>query len=176
MLPRAREPGCHAKLVDGSACAGWHRARRFRSGTGAVRLPAPLVQIAKNLQQTFSGRDAAPLTIHHQNEHGRFVFRAHWLDPVEADASTHIGITVQHQKAIVLVSVRNMQRLGLSDGQQKVCLWLAETASPDVVAQRLGVTKTTVKDHVKKICEKVGVHSRDDLMRELGLAGRIAAA
>lgn len=156
-----------------------HRARellfwatdsgRPHQGTAnaAPRLPEALIQISKSLQRIFANRAATPPAIYHQNAKGRFAFRAHWLDPVRADAGAYIGVTVQYQEPIDLARTRKMQQLGLSDGQQKVCMLLAETASLDVVAQRFGVTKTTVKDHVKKIYAKAGVHSRDELLRML---------
>jgi DNA-binding CsgD family transcriptional regulator len=143
----------------------------YRIGTGeALPLPPEVPQICRNLQVIFQGRSAPPPDLRLENPRGRFVFRAHWLDPVGVATGKLIGVTIQHQEPAVLQTWRALQSWELSPVQMEVCLLLAQDHSQEVIGQRLNIKPTTVKDHVRKLYDKLGVARRDELTARLAVA------
>lgn len=53
-----------------------------------------------------------------------------------------------------------MQRLELTRRQTKVLHWIAEGKTNDEISVILGCSFFTVKNHLKKIFQRLGVHSR----------------
>ncbi|WP_295446133.1 helix-turn-helix transcriptional regulator [uncultured Thiodictyon sp.] len=143
----------------------------YRIGTGnALPLPPELEQICRNLQGIFLGRNAPPPVVQHVNPRGRFILRAHWLDPLRPAAGKLIGVTIQHQEPAVLQTWRAIRQLRLSPVQMEVCLLLAQDHSQEAIGQRLNIKPTTVKDHVRKLYDKLGVGRRDELTARLAVA------
>jgi DNA-binding CsgD family transcriptional regulator len=132
-----------------------------------VSIPPALGQLCRHLDGIFRGRDAPPPILTHGNPRGRFVFRAHWLDPVNREPGSLIGVTVEHREPAVLRLLRAMKDLPLSPVQREVCLLLAQNHTQDSIGQRLGIKPTTVKDHVRKIYDKLGVCRREELVGRL---------
>jgi DNA-binding CsgD family transcriptional regulator len=134
-----------------------------------VTMPPALGQLCRNLDGIFRGRDAPPPTLTHENPRGRFVFRAHWLDPLNREPSGLIGVTVEHREPVVLHLLRGAKKLPLSPMQREVCLLLAQNHTQESVARHLHIKLTTAKDHIRKIYRKLGIHQREEL------AGRLIA-
>jgi DNA-binding CsgD family transcriptional regulator len=132
-----------------------------------VAVPAVLKQLCQNLIDTFEGSTAEPPVLHHRNAWGRFTFRAYWLESVGDNVSGLIGVTVKQAEPQALRVMRNMQTLPLSNKQKEVCLLVATGHSNDTVAQRLNISVTTVRDHLRKIYDKFAVHDRKDLIAAL---------
>jgi len=143
-----------------------------------IVLPPALRQICHNLDQIFQGREAPPPICSHTNPSGRFVFRAYWLQPPAAnpgpDATGHypagdalIGVTIEHQEPLRLELHRNLQGWRLSAREQEVCLALAEGLSHIAIAARLHIGPQTVVTYVRRVYEKLGVHSREELLKKL---------
>ena len=130
-------------------------------------IPAALPQLCKNLMDTFQGQAIRPPILEHQNAWGRFTFRAHWLDPYDHSASAMIGITVQRQEPAAIGIVRQMQNLPLSPRLKEVCLLFAQGHSHSQIAEHLHLSSHTVTDYVRSIYDKLGVHSREDLLKAL---------
>jgi DNA-binding CsgD family transcriptional regulator len=74
-----------------------------------------------------------------------------------------VGISVEHQEPLRARLLRGTRRLPLSPTQRDVCVLLAEGASQGDLARHLRIEPSTVKDHVSKVYEKVGVNCREDL-------------
>lgn len=136
-------------------------------------LPDAVGRLQSDLEAIFGGQPAPPPVRILDNGRGRFVFRAHWLDPMNPGAEGMTGISIEHLELLRARLLRGTRRLPLSPTQRDVCVFLAEGASQGDLAQRLRVKPSTVKDHVRKIYEKLGVNCRDDLAallcREAGL-------
>ena len=132
-----------------------------------VEIPDALRQLCRNLNGIFQGRQAAPPVIVHINPLGRFVFSAHWLDPLNREPGGLVGVTVAHEEPTALRLLRGLKTLPLSPVQMEVCLLLAQNHSQDSIAQRLHIKLTTVKDHVRKIYGKLGIHQRAELLERL---------
>lgn len=137
-------------------------------------LPAVVRQLQRDLEAIFRDRPAPPPVRVLDNGRGRFVFRAHWLDPMGPGVEGLAGISIEHQEPLRARLLRGTRRLPLSPTQRDVCVLLAEGASQADLARRLRVKPSTVKDHVSKVYEKLGVNCREDLValltREAGLA------
>ena len=134
-----------------------------------VAIPPTLVQLCRNLDAVFRGGDVPPPMLTHIAPRGRFLFRAHWLDPLNREPDALIGVTVEHQEPAVLRLLRGIKAVPLSPVQMQVCLLLAQNHSQDSIGQRLHIKPTTVKDHVRKIYCKLDINRREEL------AGRLTA-
>jgi DNA-binding CsgD family transcriptional regulator len=138
-----------------------------------IAIPPALSQLCRNLDGIFRGRDAPPPTLTHTNPRGRFVFRAHWLDSVNPGPGGMIGVTVEHQEPVALRLWRGLKDLPLSPAQMEVCLLLARNHTQESIARRLNIKPTTVKDHVRKIYDKLGICRREELTGRLTASAEI---
>lgn len=129
--------------------------------------PASLRVVFDNLVRIAQQRAAPPPVLHHRNRWGRFVFRAHWLEPSSAGQSALIGVTVQLQEPLADVMMRRMREAGLSQRQEQVCLLLAQHSSFESIAKRLQVSHATAKDYADRIYRKLDVHTRGELLQKL---------
>ena len=143
----------------------------YRIDTGdTMPLPPEIPQICRHLQFIFQGRNAPPPVIRHENPRGRFIFRAHWLDPLGAATGKLIGVTIEHQEPTVLRTWRALRAWELSPVQMEVCLLLTQDHSQEAIGHRLNIKPTTVKDHVRKLYDKLGVARRDELTARLAVS------
>ena len=55
------------------------------------------------------------------------------------------------------------QSHGLSERETEIMLYVAKGYSKPFIAEKLFITDNTVRTHVKRIYEKVGVHSKREL-------------
>ena len=136
-------------------------------GTAEGRVPAPLRAVFTNLIRISQERDAAPPVVQHQNSWGRFVFRAHWLEPSAALTGALVGVTVQQQEPLPLVMMRNMHAAGLSAKQKQVCMLLGQNHPFASIARQLHISHATAKDYADRIYRKLDVHTRDELLQKL---------
>ena len=134
---------------------------------GEIEIPPALLRLCRNLEGIFRGKDAEPPMLVHDNARGRFVFRAQWLDPVMGEAQGLIGVTVEHREPAALRLLRCIGELPLSPGQMEVCLLLAQSHSHESIGQRLNIKLSTVKDHTRKIYDKLGIRQREELLGRL---------
>ena len=146
--------------------------------TRDIVLPPPLRQICCNLDQIFQGRDAPPPVYAHTNASGRFNFRAYWLQPPTVthlpDTSLQypaddvlIGILIDYQEPLRLKLHRNLHGWRLSIREQEVSLAVTEGLSHVAIAARLCISPQTVVTYIRRIYEKLEVHSREELLKKL---------
>jgi DNA-binding CsgD family transcriptional regulator len=134
--------------------------------TRSAVLPAPVAQLCVNLSQIFSEEAASAPTYRHSNVWGGFTFRAQWLDH-DDPASGLIAITVSHKVPLPIRVMRSVRKLSLSRRQTEVCVLMAQGASTETVAKRLGISRHTANQHGRWIYNKLDVHSRTELMSKL---------
>lgn len=140
-----------------------------RSEPAALAAQA-LQRVCTNLVRVFEQRDAAPpAVVEQRNAHGRFAFRAHWLEPAEAGAAggSLIVVTVQHQEPAALVMMRKMHAAGLSQRQKDVALLLGRNLSFDAIGAQLHISRATAKDYAQRLYRKIGVHTREELLQRV---------
>lgn len=116
----------------------------------------------------FSGHECpSPPLLRCENARGRFTFRARWLNDRQAGGEPRVGVTIRREEPLALRLALGMRRASLSPTQQRVALLAALGRSQPEIAQRLGMRPYTVKDHVKAVYDKLGVHDRAALRDEL---------
>lgn len=127
-------------------------------------LPAPLVNLCRSLAAP--SKRVPSLTL--SNAWGQFKFTAAPLRPGGPDGGDLVALTIEFREPRVAAVARNARAAGLSPAQTGLCLQLMSADEPEhVLANRLGIRKTTVRDHFAKIYRKFDVHGRDELMRRL---------
>lgn len=142
---------------------------RFSCNVGPAPLAAILLQLRQRLTTVFQNDDTPSIHWCHQNPWGQFLFRAYQLHPMEAGAQQLIGIAIEHQEPQPLKIMREMLSLPLSPVQRSVCLLLVQGHSQEQIASLLNIRINTLKDHVRKLYDKLGIHHRENL-NELLLA------
>jgi ATP/maltotriose-dependent transcriptional regulator MalT len=150
-----------AKSLLALAC---HPVLSLDARNQEVEILAKLAQLCRNLQAIFKGKHAAPPSWCHTNGRGRFTFRAYWLERLSQEPGRMISMTIEHQEPLVLKILRTMQGLPLSPVQKQVALLLAQGFSNELIGERLNIKLTTVKDHVSKIFDKLGIYRREELL------------
>lgn len=123
-----------------------------------------LAQLCKDLNLIFHDKHAPPPSFCHANGCGRFIFTAQWLEPQNREPGGFIGVTIEHQEPQALKILRGLRDLPLSPIQKEVALLLAQGMSNPEIGQRLHIKRTTVKDHIGKIFDKLDIHSREELL------------
>ncbi len=127
-------------------------------------LLAKLAQLCRNLQTVFQGKNVSPPFWSMCNGRGRFCFHTCWLNKQNNGPGAMIGITVEHQEPLVLKILRGLQNLPLSPVQKQVALLLAQGISNDKIGEHLNIKLSTVKDHVRKTFDKLGINRRAELL------------
>ena len=113
---------------------------------------------------------ASPCALSLTNAWGRFDFRAERLDAVDASQGSLVGVTIHHLVPREVRDLNAIESLPLSIAQKKVCSLLVKGWSQPQIAKRLGVSPSTVTDHVRKIYGKLDVHCADDLRARFALS------
>jgi DNA-binding CsgD family transcriptional regulator len=123
--------------------------------------------LCRNLNTIFQGKEAPPPTLCYTNAHGRFMFKAQWLNRLNGESKRLIGITVEHQESVKLKILRGLHNLRLSRAQKEVALLLTEGVTSKDIGERLHIKLTTVKDHIRKIFTKLDIHHRNEIVPKL---------
>ncbi|MFL9913396.1 helix-turn-helix transcriptional regulator [Paraburkholderia sp. RL17-337-BIB-A] len=125
-----------------------------------ARLPDWLTPLVANFNGIWRGGAAAPPTHERCNAAGRFTFKAYRFDHADAMTDhTLIAIYAEHFAPLALeIETRGFQ-LGLSERQRQLCTYLLFERPHGDIAQLMGIRESTVIDHVRKIYEKLDVHS-----------------
>ena len=123
-----------------------------------------LRQLCRNLNTLFKGHDAPPPSFCHINGRGRFIFTAYWLDKANREPGGLVGVTIEYQEPQALKILRGLRDLPLSPTQKEVALLLAQGVSSDEICQRLHIKKSTLKDHIGKIFDKLDINRREELL------------
>jgi ATP/maltotriose-dependent transcriptional regulator MalT len=130
-------------------------------------LLAKLAQLCRNLQAIFQGKHAEPPSWSHTNSRGRFTFRACWLNRLNNEQDRLICMTIEHQEPLMLKILRAMQDLPLSPVQKQVTVLLAQGNSNEMIGKILNIRLSTVKEHIGKIFDKLGVYHREEVLPKL---------
>jgi DNA-binding CsgD family transcriptional regulator len=133
----------------------------------SIILPPQVVKLCRDLSRIFADDPTASApTYHHENVWGGFQFRAHWLDRSDPDSGL-IGVTVNHKEPLRVRLVRRIGEFPLNGREAEVCLHMANGASNDAIADRLGISKHTAIAHGRWIYNKLDVHNRAELVSKL---------
>jgi hypothetical protein len=109
------------------------------SGSKEFDVMSQLARLCCNLYAIFQGKDVSPPCMNHHNGHGKFIFRAHWLDSVNKAQTGLIIISIEHHEPQTLKILRAMQKLPLSPSQKRVTLLLAQGKSNEEISCQLHI-------------------------------------
>jgi DNA-binding CsgD family transcriptional regulator len=135
------------------------------------RLPAAIYAAAACLQAIDRGSslpDASP-TVRVRSMSGGWllVHATHLYGSLDDDIAVIIEPAHPSRNAPLILS-----SLGLTPRESEVALLVLRGASTQAIGDELHLSRYTVKDHLKSIFDKTGVHSRRDLVGQI-LTGRV---
>jgi DNA-binding CsgD family transcriptional regulator len=157
-----------AELADGSA-------------TGMTPVPEPVYAVAGRARAARRGRDGAPACAQVRTARRGWVhLHASCLDdPAVADGgavrggsavpdagSGAVAVVMMPAEASELMPVLALA-YRLTGREQEVLRHLARGLSTAELADRLGITAHTVRDHIKALFSKVGAHTRAELLARI---------
>jgi DNA-binding CsgD family transcriptional regulator len=134
---------------------------------GKLTIPPELERLCRSLNTLLKGREAPPPISTLSNPLGHFTFRAHSLEKLGEESGRLTGVTVDYREPVALKLWRRIKEMSLSPTQREVCLMLGQNYPRDMIAQRLHIKPTTLKDHIRKIYEKLEVRSHEELIGRL---------
>jgi DNA-binding CsgD family transcriptional regulator len=132
-----------------------------------ITVPVDLARLCHRVRNFFQARNVSPPVLRSENPWGKFVFRAFWLNSDDPSANALIGVTITREEPLTLKLMRNMHALGLSAQQREICLLIAYGYSHTAIAKRLHLSNHTVIDYVRKIYQRLDVHSHEVLLKKL---------
>jgi DNA-binding CsgD family transcriptional regulator len=129
-----------------------------------ARLPGWLTPLLANFNGIWRGCAAQPPSLERFNAAGRFTFKAYRFNHAAASANhACIAIYTEHFPPLAFeIETRGFQ-LGLSERQRQLCTYLLLRRSHGDIAQLMGISESTVIDHVRKIYVKIDVHNLTQL-------------
>ncbi|MCP1673679.1 DNA-binding CsgD family transcriptional regulator [Natronocella acetinitrilica] len=144
---------------------------RFRPRQSRLDVTGRLDRTLQRLTHALIGvRDhhpnARPPSMLRENAWGRFRFTAGWLNATRDDSGL-VGITVRRQEPVPLKLMRKVETLALPRRQAQVCLWMACGHSYASIADRLGVSESTVISHGRAVYNRLDAHNRSELISRL---------
>jgi DNA-binding CsgD family transcriptional regulator len=77
------------------------------------------------------------------------------------------ALSIEHHAPIAATIDAAASKNGLSERQRRVCIEMLNGASYAEIGRMLDIKESTVVDHVRRIYEKLNVHSRDELKWKL---------
>ena len=101
------------------------------------------------------------------NGRGRFNFHACWLNKNNNEPGAMIGMTVEHLRALGFEAVAWPTKFAMSPGAKTSRLIDCAGASNELIGEHLNIKLTTVKDHISKIFDKLGIYRREELLPKL---------
>lgn len=114
-----------------------------------------------------ASRDAR-CTLRLANAWGQFAFDAERLAAVSAAMPELTAIRIAHHLPRELLEFHRLAASPLSPAQRKVSAMLLRGWPQTRIAAELGVSASTVIDHVRKIYRKLDLHSADELRARFG--------
>lgn len=120
-----------------------------------------LALIAEQVR-THAGASRHEVALTVDNAWGRFVFEAQPLRAL-GGAPPAIHVSIQHQEPRAVAWRRALAGLQLSIAQTEVCALMRAGYTKPQIAAALAIAPSTVADHVKKIYNRLDVHSAREL-------------
>jgi DNA-binding CsgD family transcriptional regulator len=136
------------------------------SSTGMVPVPEPVYTVAGRARAARAGRDAGPACAQVRTAtRGWLHLHATCLDGPDG-AGESVAVVITPAQAADLVP---LLALGyrLTHREQEVLGFLARGTTTAEMAQHLGISAHTVRDHIKALLGKVGVRSRAELVARI---------
>jgi DNA-binding CsgD family transcriptional regulator len=130
-------------------------------------VPRALVELCLRLERVFASNDGPPPVLHLDNVWGHFEFRAYRMDATPGAPHACIGVVARHEEPLPVTLLRAMKALPLSAKQKEIILLLARGDSHQQIAKQMNISLNTAQYHTKQVYEKLDVHDRQQLVRQL---------
>jgi len=98
------------------------------------------------------------------NAWGEFKLRAFLIDALDDKAEPQIGLHLCWQEPFVLKLFHRIKMLNLTPRQETVALFYSAGDQLQMIADKLGISLHTVKEHIRNISERLSIKTRADLI------------
>ena len=133
----------------------------------SANLNSALIQsLCRNLRGILEGKPSPPPVLRRQNGWGEFVFRAYPLDG-EPEVRGSVVVVIERHVPLTIKLISNMRSSTLTARQREVGILLSYGYTQSMIAKRMGISKHTAIDYVRKIYEKLDVVGQTQLMQKL---------
>lgn len=111
--------------------------------------------------------DERPIALRLDNPWGRFEFEGRQLRSACAGDASIVAVAIHRLEPIEVLRARALQASSLTVQQRAVCSRLLDGCSHSQVAADLGIARSTVVDHLRKLYRRLDVHSIGELRTRL---------
>ena len=134
-------------------------------------LPAPILKLLRSIIGATNGDSNTPPRMQISTSHGVIALEAKWLVPagaIPADIakdpkSCLIAVTVELREYAVAHAARILRESGATPAQVRVGIQLAMGKTKPVIADELGIQRSSVEGMTKKLYQTLDVHNSAEL-------------
>ncbi|MGH6834435.1 MAG: helix-turn-helix transcriptional regulator [Methylocella sp.] len=140
-------------------------------------LPAPVLRLLRQIAGAANGTSNTPPRVQVPTAYGVVALEAKWLVPagtLPEDAardpkSCLIAVTIDLHEHAIAHAARVLRQSGATPTQTKVGIHLALGRPKPVIAAELGLQRSSVADHAKKLFQTLDVHGSTELGTKIWL-------
>ena len=144
------------------------------------RLPASVLKILRQITGAANGTSNTPPRMQVSTVYGVLTLEAKWLVPagtLPADAardpkSCLIAVTIELREHAIAHAARVLRESGATPAQTKVGIQLALGKTRPEIAVELGLQRSSIADHSKKLYQALDVHNSTELATKIWLDQR----
>jgi DNA-binding CsgD family transcriptional regulator len=140
-------------------------------------LPAPILKLLRSIIGATNGDSNTPPRMQISTSHGVIALEAKWLVPagaIPADVardpkSCLISVTVELREHAIAHAARILRESGATPAQLRVGIQLALGKTKPVIADELGIQRSSVEGMTKKLYQTLDVHNSAELGTKIWL-------
>jgi DNA-binding CsgD family transcriptional regulator len=144
------------------------------------RLPAPVLKLLRQIAGAANGTSNTPPRMRISTAYGVLTLEAKWLVPkgtLPPDAardpkSCLIAVTIELHEHTIAYAARVLRENGATPVQTKVGIHLALGMTRPEIADEIGIQRSSVADHAKKLYQTLDVHNSAELATKIWLGQR----
>ncbi|HEY4846223.1 MAG TPA: hypothetical protein VIH87_00090 [Methylocella sp.] len=144
------------------------------------RLPGPILRLVAQITGAANGNFNTPPRMQVSTAYGVLTLEAKWLVPAgerpedvaKDPKSCLIAVTLELHEHAIAHAARILRASGATPAQTKVGIHLALGKTRPVIADELGIQRSSVADHTKKLYQTLDVHNSAELATKIWLDQR----
>jgi hypothetical protein len=148
------------------------------------RLPAPVLKLLQRIVDAANGGIGVPPRMKVSTVYGVLTLEAKWLVPagtLAADAardpkSCLLSMTIELHEHAIVHAARVLRESGATPAQTKVGIHLAMGKTKPVIADELGIQRSSVEGMTKKLYQTLDVHNSAELGAKIWLGEKRSEA
>ncbi|MGH6812785.1 MAG: helix-turn-helix transcriptional regulator [Methylocella sp.] len=141
------------------------------------RLPSPILKLLQRIAGAANGTSSTPPRMQVSTAHGALTLEAKSLLPagtLPADAakdpkSCLISVTIELREHAIAHAARMLRERGATPAQTKIGIHLALGKPKPAIADELGLQRSSVADHAKKLYQTLDIHNSTELATKIWL-------